>query len=373
MISDNRNLNRQDFIFTNNSKQVTDTSKGPDFIIKNAGTINGQQFIVEDCNYCGVFILDYLETLTVDNSTNIKLICGPCNGSVFLRDCTDCDFVITCQQLRLRNCKNCRIFLFSTTRPIIESSNDIGFKCSDLNYFGIDDHFNKTSLDYWGNKWFNVFDFTPDGEGSRHYYFLPHECNYFDIFNEFIGETNRLRLQDSGNQLLSNTTMAKPFFLPIAGIGNIPDSVYVSSSSKLNFASSSTSNLLPTLIAIIVPDDDAMTKALMSCLEEVISRNGNKVLRTAHNSALPKEKITQLIGSSNLKSWKSKKDNKTPVGIIFAEVLIYVDCDFTDFKESVFVNKSLIKSDGIRRFVCYFGIEARDKSKLVFDSWSTAS
>ena len=40
--------------------------------------------------------------------------------SVFVRDCSDCVFTLAAKQLRTRDCKNCKVFLYTQTEPIIE-------------------------------------------------------------------------------------------------------------------------------------------------------------------------------------------------------------------------------------------------------------
>ena len=72
-----RIINKEDYIFSNHKNEANET---PELFIKGTGTIDGEQFIVEDCTNCCILLLDLVETLTVDSSANVKLICGPCNG-----------------------------------------------------------------------------------------------------------------------------------------------------------------------------------------------------------------------------------------------------------------------------------------------------
>jgi protein XRP2 len=91
------NLNRLDYMFTKQNDSVC---------VKPPGTINGQQFIVEDCGNCDIYLLDCIAAMTVDSCKACRLITGPISGSIFLRDCSNCIIVTMCQQLRLRNCHN---------------------------------------------------------------------------------------------------------------------------------------------------------------------------------------------------------------------------------------------------------------------------
>ncbi len=143
-------LNRLDYIISHENKGNDNLHQ---VIIKESGSINGQQFIIEDSNYCSIFLFDIMECVTVDNCKYIRLVVGPTNGSIFLRNVENAIVIATCQQLRLRDCKNCTIFLFSVTGPIIESSWNIGFACSTLYYNELNLHLSKAQFNLWNNKW----------------------------------------------------------------------------------------------------------------------------------------------------------------------------------------------------------------------------
>lgn len=149
-------------------------------------TINGLQFMVEDNTNATIFLLDHIAQLTIDNTKQSCVVTGPIEGSCFIRDCTDCCFVVACQQLRLRNCHNCKILLFSTTGPIVESSTQIGFGCYTLSYFELSTQFDRAGLHVFENSWQYVFDFTPASSGGvvgarsnkDNYYSLPSDCDH---------------------------------------------------------------------------------------------------------------------------------------------------------------------------------------------------
>ncbi|CAB1097625.1 unnamed protein product [Ectocarpus sp. CCAP 1310/34] len=123
---DKGNLNPSDFIFSRKQKEV---------IVREPGSIGGQQFIVEECSECEVYLLDHTAALTIDLCTDCRIIVGPCESSVFIRDCKDCTVVVACQQFRARDCTDCTFFLFSATQPVVESSVGLRFACYTLDYF----------------------------------------------------------------------------------------------------------------------------------------------------------------------------------------------------------------------------------------------
>lgn len=74
------------------------------------------------------------------------------------------------------NCNNnIGVFLFCTSSPIIESSSDIGFGCFQYGYNDFPMHLFKSSLNIWNNKWYDIFDFTPEerGRSNNHFHFFP--------------------------------------------------------------------------------------------------------------------------------------------------------------------------------------------------------
>ena len=46
-------------------------------VVKSEGSIDGQQFIVQNCQNSTIFILDYSDTITVDNCSECKIVIGP--------------------------------------------------------------------------------------------------------------------------------------------------------------------------------------------------------------------------------------------------------------------------------------------------------
>jgi protein XRP2 len=85
------------------------------FLFKTAGTLDGNAFRILKCDDCNIYVQDYHNQCTVDHVTNSVVVFGPQISSTFVRNCEDSQFVITCQQLRLRDCKNLQIMLYSQT------------------------------------------------------------------------------------------------------------------------------------------------------------------------------------------------------------------------------------------------------------------
>ena len=148
-------------------KDFTIANKSDETCGRKPGTINGQQFIIENCKNCVIYILDHSAVVTVDSCENCKLIIGPVKGSVFLRDCKNCQCIIACQQFRSRDCRKIDTYLFCSTQPIIESSGNMKFGCFQLFYEKLENHFQQAGFSIYNNSWSSIHDFTPLPDGNN--------------------------------------------------------------------------------------------------------------------------------------------------------------------------------------------------------------
>ncbi|XP_028392552.1 protein XRP2-like [Dendronephthya gigantea] len=146
------NIDPNDYI----TEQLKDETVG-----KLPGKLNGQQYIIQNCEGCKIYIFDHTATVTVDDCVDCKIFLGPSKGSVYIRDCKDCSFVLACQQFRTRDCKRLDIFLCCNTQPIIESSTGMKFACFQYNYPELEDQFDAAGLSLYNNNWSSIHDFTP--------------------------------------------------------------------------------------------------------------------------------------------------------------------------------------------------------------------
>jgi len=144
-------LNLADFTFSKRNKEI---------LYKLPNHIGGNNFCIEECEDCDIFLFDVSSQVTVDFCKNSRIFIGPCEGSVFLRDCQDCLFIVSCQQFRVRDCQRCQLYLHSTTQPVIESSSGIALGCFSYHYKELKDQFKQSKLSVYTNFWWDVYDFT---------------------------------------------------------------------------------------------------------------------------------------------------------------------------------------------------------------------
>jgi len=134
-------------------------------MVRKVGSLGGlkgssQQASLEYLEDCEVYICTVTAQAFVDDCKRSVIMFGPCESSVFVRNCEDCVFWLATQQLRTRDCKNCKFFLYSKTEPVIESSEDLAFAPWCAEYPGCGEHFQQARFDRQRNMWNAVFDFS---------------------------------------------------------------------------------------------------------------------------------------------------------------------------------------------------------------------
>eukprot|EP00960_Hanusia_phi_P039019 753700-Hanusia_phi.AAC.1 len=168
------------------------------------GTINGQMFIIEDCEDCDIYVCDHL-------------------AQVFIRNCEDCKCIFACQQYRSRECKNCDTLLFASTAPVIEESVNMRFGCFRFFYSDLARQFCAANISVFDNKWSEIYDFTPkDGNWS----FLPLDVKSTDLLKplsslaSFVSEEEEKAHSDvevvpltAGNRKKDFANLARAFVL----------------------------------------------------------------------------------------------------------------------------------------------------------------
>ena len=70
--------------------------------LEGPGTINGQQFVIDRCEDCEIYILDECDSLMIDDCVRCKIVVGPTTGSIFMRDCSYCTCVFMCRPVPLQ-------------------------------------------------------------------------------------------------------------------------------------------------------------------------------------------------------------------------------------------------------------------------------
>lgn len=139
------------------------------------GTVNGQQFLVQNCENCNIYVFDHSAAINIDDCVDCNFFLGPIKSSVFIRDCKNCKFIVSCQQFRTRDCNKIDILLCCNTQPIIEASSGMRFGCYQYYYPELADHFKSAGVTVFNNNWGNIHDFTQDPD-EQHFSNLPEDA-----------------------------------------------------------------------------------------------------------------------------------------------------------------------------------------------------
>lgn len=344
---DKSNLNKEDFIFT---------KRGEEVLLKVPRDIDGQQFIVEECEGSDVFLLDHMAALTIDVCKRCNVITGPVASSVFIRDCEDCIVVIACQQLRLRDCKNMTIFLHSTTGPIIESSSNISFGCYNYGYFGFEANLLSAEMSVWENEWYSVYDFTP---ASTNFKLLPSGDPSTNI-DKLIPASSKLK-EDGLSLGPSEPRITPLLYGPQNACGK--SILYILQPRHETIFR----NLLESYVQRVSGDEDDM------------NRNKLVVLRTTKRKVTPSQFATLLGGKSELNRFLKESAMKEPFVIVACELSYAkseneeegekyaskLEEDFSSSSDSLKGFKEPAKGKYLR----WTKSDADQKSDMIFEHW----
>jgi protein XRP2 len=62
--------------------------------------------------------------------------------------------------------------LYCQTEPVIEASKDVSFGCFSFAYLPLASQFVAAKLSPWDNRWSEVYDFTPNANGTKNFTLL---------------------------------------------------------------------------------------------------------------------------------------------------------------------------------------------------------
>lgn len=110
-------------------RDFTFSKRRGEALVKLPGAIAGQQFIIEECEDCDIWLLDWSATVTIDECKRCRFFIGPCESSVFLRNCEEIAAVIACQQLRTRDVNGLDALLLTASQPSVEATSRVRLGC----------------------------------------------------------------------------------------------------------------------------------------------------------------------------------------------------------------------------------------------------
>lgn len=137
----------------------TETQKQNQVISLEGDKTNNQDLTLKEMENCVIIIKGHPGSLQMSKMKNCLVLCGPVSRSVFGDNCENCTFAFTCQQLRLHSSTSCDIYIFVTSRAIIEDCREIHVAPGSFTYDGYDGDMQQSGLDGSTNNWENIGDF----------------------------------------------------------------------------------------------------------------------------------------------------------------------------------------------------------------------
>ena len=134
----NRYASLNPYVLANQTGQV---------LVRKQGALAGEQVTLESLEDCEVYACDTTAQVFVDFCKRSLILLGPCESSVFVRDCEDCVFYMAAQQLRTNKCKRCTFYLYSKTEPVIEESEELTFAPWAASYPNCAEQFKRSGFD----------------------------------------------------------------------------------------------------------------------------------------------------------------------------------------------------------------------------------
>lgn len=103
--------------------------------------------------------MDRMSSIYIDYCSDCHIFLGPVEGAVFIRNCSNITLIGICQQLRTRDCEDCRFGIHIQSDPIIESSSGMRFAPFSGTYPQLEEHLHASRIAQFSNNWYKVYDF----------------------------------------------------------------------------------------------------------------------------------------------------------------------------------------------------------------------
>ncbi|KAI8785250.1 tubulin-specific chaperone C [Biomphalaria glabrata] len=126
---------------------------------KNRNEINKKDIALANLTDCTVVLYGAPSAIHMNKLKNCKVFCGPVPGSIFIRECTNCTFNLSCQQLRIHSTTNSYFYIHVTSKAIVEDCSDVKFAPCTWTYEGQDEDYASSGLSRERNNWDSVDDF----------------------------------------------------------------------------------------------------------------------------------------------------------------------------------------------------------------------
>jgi len=148
-------------------------------VYRHYGDLNGADFKIFKNKNCEIYILDWSKGMFVDDCENCTIICGPIDGSIFIRKSKNCKISLIARQVRFRESENIDIYTYCPSDPVVESCFNIFFAPFNAFFPHLTELFQKGGFNPEDKNHIDTpYDFTPSevlGGGLPHYSHLSED------------------------------------------------------------------------------------------------------------------------------------------------------------------------------------------------------
>ena len=148
-------------------------------IYRHYGDLNGADFKIFKNKNCEIYILDWSKGMFIDDCENCTIICGPIDGSIFIRKSKNCKVSLIARQVRFRESENIDIFTYCPSDPVVESCFNIFFAPFNAFFPHLEELFKNAGFNCEEkNHIDSIYDFTPNeelGGGLPHFSHLSED------------------------------------------------------------------------------------------------------------------------------------------------------------------------------------------------------
>ena len=148
-------------------------------IYRHYGDLDGADFKIFKNKNCEIYILDWSKGMFIDDCENCTIICGPIDGSIFIRKSKNCKVSLIARQVRFRESENIDIYTYCPSDPVVESCFNIFFAPFNAFFPHLSDLFKKGGFNSEDKNHIDTpYDFTPSevlGGGLPHFSHLSED------------------------------------------------------------------------------------------------------------------------------------------------------------------------------------------------------
>ena len=139
--------------------------------------VKSQDVTLRGLHNCNIIVYGAPSALLMNKLTDCTVLCGPVSGAVFIEDCSTCNFVFPCHQLRVHSTTDSNFYLHVTSRAIVEDCSNVGFAPFNWKYEALESDFQIAGLNPLENNWslVNDFNWLKTDEPSPNWFVIPED------------------------------------------------------------------------------------------------------------------------------------------------------------------------------------------------------